>query len=188
MEFRSRKVGDIPPALTSPLLPSFPFFEKPRPREPPPPPAAQQLEETDSPQSPSPDEEDGADTQPHRQKMLVQFPFQKRKATGPQETPSKESTGRLGSLLTRRMRVSSLYPMTGQITMVPIPPLGDGPYLYQEWHPEGEPSDAPPPKKPADGGETTPQQEQNLPAETTESVLIMTRNELYGKDIHRSRR
>ena len=90
MEFRSRSVGDIPPALTSPLLPSFPILEKPRPGEPLPPPAAQQPEETDSPQSPSPDEEDGADTQPHRQKMLV----------------------------------SSLYPTTGQITMVPIPPLG----------------------------------------------------------------
>ena len=31
MEFRSRRVGDIPPALTSSLLPSFPFLEKPRP-------------------------------------------------------------------------------------------------------------------------------------------------------------
>ena len=135
MEFQSRRVGDIPPALTSPLLPSFLVLEKPRPGEPLLPPAARQLEETDSPQSPSPDEEDGADTQPHRQKMLVQFPFQKRKAAGPQETPSK-----------------------------------------------GEPSDAPPTKKPADGSETAPQQEQNLPAETTEAVLITTRNELYGKD------
>ena len=57
MEFRSRRVGDIPPALTSSLLPSFPFLEKPRPGEPPSPPAAQQPEETDSPQSPLPDEE-----------------------------------------------------------------------------------------------------------------------------------
>ena len=31
MEFRSRRVGDIPPALTSSLLPSFPFSEKPGP-------------------------------------------------------------------------------------------------------------------------------------------------------------
>ena len=54
MEFRSRRVGDIPPALTSSLLPSFPFLEKPRPGEPPSPPAAQQPEETDSPQSPLP--------------------------------------------------------------------------------------------------------------------------------------
>ena len=96
MEFRSRKVGDIPPTLTSPLLPNFPVLEKLRPGEPLPPPTAQQPEETDSPQSPSPEEEDGADTQPHRQKMLVQFPFQKRKAAGPQETPSKESTGWFG--------------------------------------------------------------------------------------------
>ena len=94
LEFRSRRVGDIPPALTSPLLPSFPVLEKPRPGEPLPPPAAQQPEEADSPRSPSPDEEDEADTQPHRQKMQVQFPFQKRKAAGPQGTPSKESTGR----------------------------------------------------------------------------------------------
>ena len=96
MEFQSRRVGDIPPALTSSLLPSFPFLEKPRPGEPPSPPAAQQPEETDSPQSPLPDEEGEVDIQPHRQKMLVQFPFQKRKAAGPQGTPSKESTGQFG--------------------------------------------------------------------------------------------
>ena len=65
MEFQSRRVGDIPPALTSSLLPSFPFLEKPRPGEPPSPPAAQQPEETDSPQSPLPDEEGEVDIQPH---------------------------------------------------------------------------------------------------------------------------
>ena len=80
----------------SSLLPSFPFLEKPRPGEPPSPPAAQQPEETDSLQSPLPDEEGEVDIQPHRQKMLVQFPFQKRKAAGPRGTPSKESTGRFG--------------------------------------------------------------------------------------------
>ena len=96
MEFRSRRVGDIPPALTLSLLPSFPFLEKPRTGEPPSPPAAQQPEETDSPQSPLPDEEGEVDIQPHRQKMLVQFPFQKRKAAGLRGTPSKESTGRFG--------------------------------------------------------------------------------------------
>ena len=94
MEFQSQRVGDIPPALTSSLSSSFPFLEKPRPGEPPSPPAAQQPEETDSPQSPLPDEEGEADIQPHRQKMLVQFPFQKREAASPQGTPSKESTGR----------------------------------------------------------------------------------------------
>ena len=76
VEFWSRRVGDIPPALTSSLPSSFPFLEKPRPGEPASPPAAQQPEETDSPQSPLPDEEGEEDIQPHRQKMLVQFPFQ----------------------------------------------------------------------------------------------------------------
>ena len=169
--------------MTSPLLPSFPVLEKPRPGEPLPPPAAQQPEETDSPQSPSPDEEDGADTQPHRQKMLVQFPFQKRKAAGPQETPSKESTGRFG--------VPSDKEDESVVTVSDDGSDNDGantstgravPTSSRKRRPEGEPSDAPPTKKPADGGETAPQQEQNLPAETTEAVLITTRNELYGKD------
>ena len=96
MEFRSRRVGDIPPALTSSLLSSFPFLEKPKTREPPSPPAAPQPEETDSPQSPLPDEEGEVDIQPHQQKMLVQFPFQKKKVVGLRRTPSKESTGRFG--------------------------------------------------------------------------------------------
>ena len=183
MEFRSRRVGDIPPALTSSLLPSFPVLEKPRPGEPPPPPAAQQPEETDSPQSPLPNEEGEADIQPHRQKMLVQFPFQKRKAAGPQGTPSKESTGRFGvssdkedeSVVTVSDDGSDpngASTSTGQ--MVPT--------SSRKRSREGGPSDAPPTKKPADRDETAPQQEQNLPAETTEAILITTRNELYGKD------
>ena len=183
MEFQSRRVGDIPPALTSPLLPSFPILEKPRPREPPPPPAAQQPEEADSPQSPPPDEEDEADTQPHRQKMQVQFPFQKRKVAGPQGTPSKESTGRFG--------FSSDKDDESVVTVSDDGSDPDGVSTSTGWtvptssrirRREGEPSDAPPMKKPADGGETAPQQEQNLPAETTEAILIPTRNELYGKD------
>ena len=183
MEFRSRKVGDIPPALTSPLLPSFPVLEKLRPVEPPPPPRAQQPEETDSPQSPSPDEEDGVDTQPHRQKMLVQFPFQKRKAAGPQETPSKESTGRFG--------VPSDKEDESVVTVSDDGSDNDGASTStgrmvttstRKRRQEGKPSDAPPTKKPADGGGTTPQQEPNLPAKTAEAVLITTRNELYGKD------
>ena len=71
-------------------------MEKPKAGEPPSPPAAQQPEETDSPQSPLPDEEGEVDIQPHQQKMLVQFPFQKKKAAGLRRTPSKESTGRFG--------------------------------------------------------------------------------------------
>ena len=183
MEFQSRRVGDIPPALTSSLLPSFPVLEKPRPGEPPPPPAAQQQEETDSPQSPLPDEEGEADIQPHRQKMLVQFPFQKRKAASPQGTPSKESTGRFG--------VSSDKEDESVITVSDDGSDPDGaststgrtvPTSSRKRSREGGPSDAPPTKKPADRDETAPQQEQNLPAETTEAVLITTRNELYGKD------
>ena len=183
MEFRSQKVGDIPPALTSPLLPSFPVLEKLRPVEPPPPPRAQQPEETDSPQSPSPDEEDGVDTQPHRQKMLVQFPFQKRKVAGLQETPSKESTGRFG--------VPSDKEDKSVVTVSDDGSDNDGASTStgqtvttstRKRCQEGEPSDVPPTKKPADGGGTTPQQETNLPAETAEAVLITTRNELYGKD------
>ena len=183
MEFRSRRVGDIPPALTSSLLPSFPFLEKPRTGEPPSPPAAQQPEETDSPQSPLPDEEGEADIQPHRQKMLVQFPFQKRKAAGPQGTPGKESTGRFG--------VSSDKEDDSVITVSDDGSDPDGaststgwtvPTSHRKRSREGGPSNAPPTKKPADRDETAPQQEQNLPAETMEAVLIATRNELYGKD------
>ena len=183
MEFWSRRVGDIPPALTSSLLPSFPFLEKPRPGEPPSPPAAQQPEETDSPQSPLPDKEGEADIQPHRQKMLVQFPFQKRKAAGPQGTPSKESTGRFG--------VSSDKEDKSVITVSDDGSDPDGASTSTGWtvptssrkrSREGGPSNAPPMKKLADRDETAPQQEQNLPAETTEAVLITTRNELYGKD------
>ena len=186
MEFRSRRVGDIPPALTSSLLPSFPFLEKPRPGEPPSPPAAQQPEETDSPQSPLPDKEGEADIQPHRQKMLVQFPFQKRKAAGPQGTPSKESTGQFG--------ISSDKEDESVITVSDDGSDPDGastsmgrtvPTSSRKRNWEGRPSDAPPTKKPADRDETAPQQEQNLPAETIEAVLITTRNELYGKDYPR---
>ena len=183
MEFRSRRVGDIPPALTSSLLPSFPFLEKPRPGEPPSPPAAQQLEETDSPQSPLPDEEGEVDIQPHRQKMLVQFPFQKRKAAGPWGTPSKESTGQFS--------VSSDKEDDSVVTVSDDGSDPNGaststgwtvPTSHRKRSQEGGPSDAPPTKKPADRDETAPQQEQSLPAETMEAVLIATRNELYGKD------
>ena len=183
MEFWSRRVGDIPPALTSSLLPSFPFLEKPRPGEPPSPPAAQQPEETDSPQSPLPDEEGEVDIQPHRQKMLVQFPFQKRKAAGPQGTPSKESTGWFG--------VSSDKEDDSVVTVSDDGSDPNGaststgrtvPTSRRKRSREGGPSDAPPTKKPADRDETAPQQEQSLPAETMEAVLIATRNELYGKD------
>ena len=183
MEFRSRRVGDIPPALTSSLLPSFPFLEKPRPGEPPSPPAAQQPEETDSPQSPLPDEEGEVDIQPHQQKMLVQFPFQKRKAAGPQGTPSKESTGRFG--ISSDKEDDSVVTVSDDGSDPNGASTSTGrtvPTSRRKRSREGGPCDAPPMKKPADRDETAPQQEQSLPAETMEAVFIATRNELYGKD------
>ena len=183
MEFRSRRVGDIPPALTSSLLPSFPFLEKPRPGEPPSPPAAQQPEETDSPQSPLPDKEGEVDIQPHRQKMLVQFPFQKRKAAGPRGTPSKESTGRFG--ISSDKEDDSVVTVSDDGSDPNGASTSTGrtvPTSRRKRSREGRPSNAPPTKKPADRDETAPQQEQSPPAETMEAVLIATRNELYGKD------
>ena len=183
VEFRSRRVGDIPPALTSSLPSSFPFLEKPRPREPPSPPAARQPEETDSLQSPLPNEEGEEDIQPHHQKMLVQFPFQKRKVADPQGTPNKESTGCFS--------VSSDKEDESVITVSDDGSDPDGaststgrtvPTSSRKRNHEGRLANALPAKKPADGEETAPQQEQNLPVETMEAVLITARNELYGKD------
>ena len=177
------RVGDIPPALTSSLLPSFPFLEKPRPGEPPSPPAAQQPEETDSPQSPLPDEEGEVDIQPHRQKMLVQFPFQKRKVAGPRGTPSKESIGRFS--ISSDKEDDSVVTVSDDGSDPNGASTSTGrtvPTSRRKRSREGGPSDAPPTKKQADRDETAPQQEQSLPAETMEAVLIATRNELYGKD------
>ena len=115
--------------------------------------------------------------------MLVQFPFQKRKAAGPRGTPSKEPTGRFG--------VSSDKEDDSVVTVSDDGSDPNGaststgrtvPTSRRKQSREGGPSDAPPTKKPADGDETAPQQEQSLPAETMEAVLIATRNELYGKD------
>ena len=115
--------------------------------------------------------------------MLVQFPFQKRKAAGPWGTPSKESTGLFG--------VSSDKEDDSVVTVSDDGSDPDGaststgrtvPTSRRKRSQEGGPSDAPPTKKPADRDETAPQQEQSLPAETMEAVLIATRNDLYGKD------
>ena len=124
MEFRSRRVGDIPPALTSPLLPSFPVLEKPRPGEPP---RLLQLNSRRKLTVHSPR---------HLTKRMVQIPSLTDKrcwCSSPSRKGRQPACRRLlarnlqagsASLLTRRMRVLSLYPMTGQIMMVPIPPLG----------------------------------------------------------------
>ena len=183
MEFQSRRVGDIPPALTSSLLPSFPFLEKPRPGEPPSPPAAQQPEETDSLQSPLPDEggRGGYPASPTKDASAVPLPEEE--GGRPTGTPSKESTGRFG--------VSSDKEDDSVVTVSSDGSDPDGASTSTGWmvptsrrkrSREGGPSDVPPTKKPADRDETAPQQEQNLPAETMEAVLITTRNELYGKD------
>ena len=186
-EFRSRRIGDIPPALTSPLSSSFPFLEKPRPEEPPSPPAAQQPKETDSPQSPLPDEESQADTKPHRQKMLVRFPFRKRKVADPPRTPNKESPGSFS--------VSSDKEDESVITVSDDGSDPDGaststgrrvPTSSRKRKHEGRTANAPPAKNPADREETPPQQEQDPPVETTEAVLLRARNELYGKDHRRA--
>ena len=75
-EFRSRRTGDIPPALTSSLSASFPFLEKPRPEEPPSPPEPQQPEETDSPRSPPPRGREQGECQasPPKDASAVPFP------------------------------------------------------------------------------------------------------------------
>ena len=115
--------------------------------------------------------------------MLVQFPFQKRKVADPQGTPNKESTGRFS--------VSSDKEDESVVTVSNDGSDPDGaststghavPASSRKWNHEGRPANAPPAKKPADGEETAPQQEQNLPVETTEAILIRARNELYGKD------
>ena len=152
-------------------------MEKPKTGEPPSPPAAQQPEETDSPQSPLPDEEGEVDIQPHQQKMLVQFPFQKKKAAGLRRTPSKESTGRFG--------VSSDKEDDSVVTVSDDGSDPNGaststgrtiPSSRKKRSREGEPSDAPPTKKPADEDETAPQPDQSPPAKTAEAILIATRN------------
>ena len=186
-EFRSRRIGDIPPALTSSLSSSFPFLEKPRPEEPPSPPAAQQPEETDSPQSPLPDEESQADTKPHRQKMLVQFPFQKRKVADPPGTPNRESTGRFSISSDKEDESVIMVSDDGSdpdgastSTGRPVPTSS-----RKRKH-EGRAANEPPAKNPADREETPPQQEQDPPVETMEAVLLRARNELYGKDHRRA--
>ena len=115
--------------------------------------------------------------------MLVQFPFQKRKAAQPAGDLLARIQGRFGissdkedesvvHCIRRGVRSRCASTSTGRTV----------PTSSRKRSREGKPSDVPPTKKPADRDETAPQQEQNLPTETTEAVLITTRNELYGKD------
>ena len=183
MEFRSRRVGDIPPALTSSLLSSFPFWRSPRPGN------LRHL------------------LQLHSQRKLTvcslhyltkrvrwisnltnkrcwcNSPSRRRRWSVCGGLLARNPQAGSASLLTRRTIVSSLYPTTGQIPMVLVPPLG-GRYPPRSRNGVGRANhpDAPPTKKPADDDETAPQPDQSPPAKTAEAILIATRNELYGKD------
>ena len=124
MEFRSRRVGDIPPALTSSLLSSFPFWRSPRPGN------LRHL------------------LQLHSQRKLTvrslhyltkrvrwissltnkrcwcNSPSRRRRWSVCGGLLARNPQAGSASLLTRRTIVSSLYPTTGQISMVLVPPLG----------------------------------------------------------------
>ena len=125
MEFRSRRVGDIPPVLTSPLLPSFLILEKPRPREPP------RLQQHHSRRKLT------VHSPRHLTKRMRQIPSltdQRCRCSSPSRKGRRPAHRGLlarnlqvgsASLLTRMTRVSSLYLTTGQILMVSVPPLGE---------------------------------------------------------------
>ena len=182
MEFRLRRVGDIPPALTSSLLPSFPFLEKPGPGN------LCHLLQLNSRRkltvrSPHYLTKRARWISSLTDKDASAIPLPEEEGGRPAGTPSKESTGRFG--------VSSDKEDDSVVTVSDNGSDPNGaststgrtvPTSRRKRSREGGPSDAPPMKKPADRDETAPQQEQSLPAETMEAVLIATRNELYGKD------
>ena len=78
--------------------------------------------------------------------------------------------------------MSSLYPTRVRSNGASTSTGRTIPSSRKKWSREGEPSDAPPTKKPADEDETAPRPDQSPPAKTAEAILIATRNELYGKD------
>ena len=124
MEFRSRRVGDIPPALTSSLLPSFPFWRSPRPGN------LRHLLQLNSWRKLTV-------RSPHyltkRVRWISNLTNKRCWCNSPSRRGRRPVCGGLlarnpqvgsASLLTRRTIVSSLYPTTGQIPMVLVPPLG----------------------------------------------------------------
>ena len=124
MEFRSRRVGDIPPALTSSLLPSFPFWRSPRPGN------LRHLLQLNS-------QRKLTVRSPHYLTKRVRWVSNLTNKRCWCSSPSRRGRwpvcggllarnpqAGLASLLTRRTIVSSLYPTTGQIPMVLVPPLG----------------------------------------------------------------
>ena len=124
MEFQSRRVEDIPPALTSPLLPSFPFWRSLGPGN------LRHLQQHHSRRKLT------VHSPRHLTKRMRQIPgltdkrcrcsFPSRKGRRPARRGLLARNLQVGSasLLTRMTRVSSLYPTTGQIPMVSVPPLG----------------------------------------------------------------
>ena len=90
-EFRSRRTGDIPPALTSSLSSSFPFGEAPAGTSHLLSLNSQKKQTVSGPHHPRKRARRMSASPP---KMLVRFPFRKRKVTAPPRTPDKESTGR----------------------------------------------------------------------------------------------
>ena len=124
MEFRSRRVGDIPPALTPSLLPSFPFWRSPRPGN------LRHLLQLNS-------QRKLTVRSPHyltkRVRWISNLTNKRCWCSSPSRRGRRPVCGGLlarnpqvgsASLLTRRTIVSSLYPTTGQIPMVLVPPLG----------------------------------------------------------------
>ena len=124
MEFRSRRVGDIPPALTSSLLLSFPFLEKPKTGN------LRHLLQLNS-------QRKLTVRSPHYLTKRVRWisnltnkrcwcnsPSRRRRRLVCGGLLARNPQAGLASLLTRRTIVSSLYPTTGQIPMVLVPPLG----------------------------------------------------------------
>ena len=132
MEFWSRRVGDIPPALTSSLLPSFPFWRSPRPGN------LRHLLQLNS-------QRKLTVRSPHylmkRVRWISNLTNKRCWCNSPSRRRRRPVCGGLlarnpqagsASLLTRRTIVSSLYLTTGLIQMVLVPPLGDDTLLVQE--------------------------------------------------------
>ena len=188
MEFRSRRVGDIPPALTSSLLPSFPFLEKPKTGEPPSPLQLNSWRKLTV-------------RSPHyltkRVRWISNLTNKRCWCSSPSRRRRQPVCGGLlarnpqagsVSLLTRRTIVSSLYPTTGQIPMVLVPPLG-GRYPPRARNGVGRWT-----IRCATYEETSRRRRDctptgsEPPAKTTEAILIATRNELYARTIRLSKR
>ena len=182
MEFRSRRVGDIPPALTSSLLPSFPFWRSPRPGN------LRHLLQLNS-------QRKLTVHSPHYLTKRVRWrsnltnkrcwcnsPSRRRRRSVCGGLLARNPQAGSVSLLTRRTIVSSLYPTTGQIPMVLVPPLADDTLLAQETESGGRTIRC------ATYKETSRRRRDCTPTgsepacQTAEAILIATRNELYGKD------